>query len=106
MARGTDKSRWEVRFNAKGDHLSWDGEPTCATVRPATYQFTGVLHVVNWSHGRSSVTITLEDTLGRRYSMTLAEFMRILDDVRDSRVIGTWGFAKNGANTTLLRIDD
>lgn len=122
MARGTEKSNWRVQFHpVTGDHLSYDSgsvynprhdptDPSSPRVldtdeRPATYTFQGVLKVVGSERGRSAVNIILQDTRGRKYSMTFSEFMRLLPEMAYGAISGTWGFAKNGSNTGLVRVD-
>lgn len=107
MALGSEKSQWVVSFDAKGNHLQWEHDRRRDPNRdmPATFRFSGTLAVVDYERGRSAVNVWLKRADGRKVSMSLAEFMRILPDMAYGKVSGTWGFAKNGSNTTIKRVD-
>lgn len=107
MALGSEKSQWVVNFDAKGNHLPYEHDHRSDANRemPATFRFSGALTVVDYERGRSAVNVIMEDTRGRQFYMSLAEFMGLVHEMHHGSIHGTWGFAKNGSNTTIKRVD-
>lgn len=107
MALGTEKSQWVINFDAKGNHLPYDHDHRRDAHRmmPATYSFKGTLSFDSYERGRSAVTVWLRRSDDRKVSMSLAEFMRLVPTMVKGHLAGTWGFAKNGSNTTVMRVD-
>lgn len=110
MARGTDKSDWTVAYNPrKKQHLPYDNGYYSSN-SPVEYwaadlTFTAALVFKDYERGRSSVTVLMEDGNGWEYSMFLAEFMRLVPEMRGGVLVGQWGFVKNGSNTGIVKVD-
>lgn len=107
--QGTAKSDWAVAFHRDtGDHIPWDyyygGADSPYHYEPATYEFTDTLEVRSYDRGRSSVTVQLADSQARLHHMSFAEFMRLVPHMNGGRIAGTWGYSKNGSNTSIIRV--
>jgi hypothetical protein len=114
MPQGTMKSQWKVHFHpVTGDHQSFpqsvyqgSGKPSLPPVeRPAHFTFTADLTYVDYEKGRSAVGFLFKDKRGVKYRMFLSEFHRLLPDMIQGRISGTWGFEKRGGDTGLVRVD-
>lgn len=129
MARASAKSVWTVAFDPRtGDHLSydpghvydWDGDNRKSTETQQlipTFEFDATLTFVRFERGRSSATAIFRDEgkmiggwpypvkqRSREWTMFLAEFERLVPNIKFGRISGRWGFEKNGANTGIVRV--
>jgi hypothetical protein len=74
------------------------------------FRFVATLQFLDYSRGRSSAKINLEDEFGTRYGMFLTDLLDVLRNCRieNGSVTATWTFQKRGMNygIRLARLKD
>lgn len=70
--------------------------------------FTDTLTYIDYGRGRSSVTFYFKGTDDAQYPMFLTDMNSLLHNknIVDSKVSGTWTFAKRGANYGIKLVDE
>jgi hypothetical protein len=68
------------------------------------YEFEAHLKVVGWGRGRSSITFTLVDTNGVKYSTFASTFYEMIPHMSCGEIRGTFTFCKKGQNYGLKLI--
>lgn len=93
-----------VPFDTEGNMLDYEGWGPIEW-RPNA-PFTSAMRYLGYSRGRSSVRFNLEADDGTRYSMTMTEYMKILESntlVNGDLPEFEWHIVKRGANYGLER---
>lgn len=90
----------KIPFDTDGNMLDY---PIGKINKVKNHIFYDMMRITNCIRGRSSVRIILINPNGKKYSMFLSSFIKMVKetDILEGQVEGYWYFVKKGANYGL-----